>query len=115
MYHMHSQNLLSQNQYGFTPQTSTVDAVMDLKDYAQKSMEEDQYVALMSLDVRGRRFCLVACNNILVKEVKCPRILYTLCGSYFSGRSAAIIVHSRKEQRTISRGCSQGSGSGPGF
>ena len=26
----------------------------DLKDYAQKSMEEGQYVALISLDVRGR-------------------------------------------------------------
>jgi hypothetical protein len=39
-------------QYGFTPQTSTAHAVMDLKDYAQKSMEEGQYVALISLDVR---------------------------------------------------------------
>ena len=54
MYHMHLQNLLNQNQQGFTPQTSTVDAVRDLKDYAQKSMEEGQYVALISLDVIGR-------------------------------------------------------------
>ena len=49
MYHMHSQNLLSQNQYGFTPQTSTVDAVMDIKHYTQKSMEEGQYVALIKM------------------------------------------------------------------
>ena len=93
-----------------------VDAVMDLKDYAQKSMEQGQYVALISLDVRGA-FDSAWWPGILfsLRTLKCPRNLYNLCGSYFSGRSAAIILNSRKEQRTISRGCPQGSASGPGF
>jgi hypothetical protein len=53
MHYMRSHNLLNLNQYGFTPQTSTVDVVMDLKDYVQRGMEEGQYVALISLDVKG--------------------------------------------------------------
>ena len=53
MIYMHSHNLLSQNQYRFTAQTSTVGAVMDLKDYAQRSMEKGQYVALIRLDIPG--------------------------------------------------------------
>jgi ribonuclease HI len=116
VHYMHSHNLLSQNQYGFTPQTSTVDAVMDLKDYAQRSIEEGQYVALISLDVKGA-FDAAWWPGILfsIRTLKCPRNLYNLCGSYFNGRSAALILNSRKEQRTISKGCPQGSASGPGF
>ena len=56
MHFVHSHNSLGQKQYGFTPQTSTVDAVMDLKDYVQESMKEGQYVALISLDVKGAFF-----------------------------------------------------------
>ena len=41
--------------------------------------------------------------------------LYNLCENYFNGRSAALILNSRKEQRPISKGCPQGSASGPGL
>jgi len=105
MHYMHSHNLLSENQYGFAPQTGTVDAVMDLKDYAQRSMEEEQYVAIISLDIQGA-FDAAWWPGILflLMTLKCPRNLYNLCGSYFNGRSAALILNSRKEQRTISKG-----------
>ena len=116
MHYLHSHNLLSQNQYGFTPQTSTIDAVMDLKHYIQRSMDEGQYAALISLDVQGA-FDAAWWPRILysLKKLKCPKNLYNLCGNYFSGRSAALILKSRKEQRTVSKGCPQGSASGPGF
>jgi hypothetical protein len=52
MHFMHSQNLLCQNQYGFTPQTSTIDAVMALKEYVQESLKEGLYVALISLYIK---------------------------------------------------------------
>jgi hypothetical protein len=83
MHYMHSHNLLSQNQYALTPQASTVDAVMDLKDCAQRSMEEGQYVALISLDVKGA-FDAGWWPGILfsLTTLKCPRNLYNLCGSY---------------------------------
>ena len=51
--HMHSSSLMSKNQYGFTPQTSTVDAVMALKDYVQDIINDRQYVAVISLEVKG--------------------------------------------------------------
>jgi len=41
---MYSNNLMSKNQYGFTPQTITVDAVMALKDFVQDSLNDGQYV-----------------------------------------------------------------------
>ena len=53
MHHMHSNNLMNKNHYGFTPQTSTVDALVALKDFVQESLDDGQYVALISLDVKG--------------------------------------------------------------
>jgi hypothetical protein len=82
---------------------------MDLKYYAQRSMEEGQYVVLINLDVKGA-FDSARWPGILfsLRTLKCPRNLYNLCGSYFNGRSAALILNNRKEQRTISRGFSKG-------
>ena len=40
MHNVYSKNLMNKNQYGFTPQTSTVDAVMALKDYVQSSIDD---------------------------------------------------------------------------
>jgi hypothetical protein len=52
MHHTYSNNLTSKNQYGFTPQTSTVDAVMAQRDFVHDSLN-GQYVALISFDVKG--------------------------------------------------------------
>jgi hypothetical protein len=49
MHFMQSHNLFSQNQYGFTPQTSTIDTVMALKGYVQQSLKVGLNVALISL------------------------------------------------------------------
>jgi hypothetical protein len=114
--HMYSNNLMSKNQYGFTPQTSAVDTVMALKDFVQNSLNDGQYVALVSLDVKGA-FDAAWRPSILtsLKILKCPRNLYNLCVSYFNERSAILLLNSSKEQRKISKGCPQGSASGLGF
>jgi hypothetical protein len=44
---------MNKNQYGFTPQTITVDAAMALKDYVQSNIDDGQCVALISLDMKG--------------------------------------------------------------
>ena len=107
---------MSKNQYGFTPQTSTVDAVMALKYFVLDSLNDGQYVALISLDVKGA-FDAAWWPSILtsLKTLKCPRNLYNLCVSYFNERSATLILNCSMEQRKISKGCPQGSASGPGF
>jgi hypothetical protein len=40
MHHVYSNNLMNKNQYGFPPQTSTVNAVKALNDYVQNSIDE---------------------------------------------------------------------------
>jgi hypothetical protein len=42
---MDSNNLMIKQQYGFTPQTSTVDSMMALKDFVQDRLNDGQYVA----------------------------------------------------------------------
>jgi len=71
-------NLMNKNQYGFTPQTSTVDAMMALKDYVQSSIDEGQYV---SLGVKGA-FDAAWWPGILasLRQLRWPGNLYKLCG-----------------------------------
>ena len=54
MSYVYSNNLMNKHQYGFAPQTSTVDAVMALRDYVQNSINDGQYVASISLDEKER-------------------------------------------------------------
>ena len=104
------------NQFGFTPQTSTIDAVMALKDYAQKSINEGQYVAVISLDVKGA-FDAAWWPGIIasLRNLRCPGDLYTLCVSYFNESNAFITINNGIVQTKINKGCPQGSASGPGL
>jgi hypothetical protein len=94
MHSMHSYYLLSQNQYGFAPQTSTIDVVMALKEYVQEGLKEGLYVVLISLDIKGA-FDAAWWPGILypLKTLKCPRNLYNLSESYFNGRKAVLILN----------------------
>lgn len=107
---------MSKSQYGFTPQTSTVDAVMALKEFVQESINDGQYVVVISLDVKGA-FDAAWWPGILasLRNLRCPGNLYKLCVSYFNERTAFITKNNGIEQRKISKGCPQGSASGPGF
>jgi len=75
---------MNKNQYGFTPHTSTVVAVLALKDYVQNSIDEGLYVGVISLDVRGS-FDSAWWLGILasLRQLRCPGNLYRLSGSYF--------------------------------
>jgi hypothetical protein len=101
MHYMYSNNLMSKNQYGFTPQTSTVDAVMTVKDFVQDSLNDRQYVALISPYVKGA-FDTAWWPSILIslKTLKYPRNLYNLCVSYFNERSTILLLNSSIEQRS---------------
>ena len=116
MHHTYSNNLISKNQFGFTPLTSTVDAVMAFKEYVQDSIKDGQYVAVIGLDVKGA-FDTAWWPGILasLRNLKCPGNLYRLNVSYLKDRTAFLTMNNGLVQRTISRGCPQGSASGPGF
>jgi hypothetical protein len=89
MHHVHSNNLMNKNQYGFTPQTSTVDAAMALKDYVLSNIDDGKYVALISLDMKGA-FDAAWWPGIMtsLRQLGYPGNLYKLCGSYFKDRTA---------------------------
>jgi len=115
MHHIHSNNLMSRNQFRFTPQTSTIDDVMASKDFVQESINEGQYIAVIILDVKGA-FDAAWWPGILasLRNLRCPKNLYKLCVSYFNEKTA-FIINNGTVQRKISKGCPQGSASGPGF
>jgi len=97
---------MSKNQYGFTPQTSTVDAVMALKDYVQDSVNGGHYVAVISLSVKGA-FDAAWWPGILasLRNLKCPGNLYRLSRSSFSERAAFLTMNNSIVQKKISKGC----------
>ena len=52
-HHVYSRGYMNDNQFGFRPQKSTVDAAMANKAFVQESLEAGEVIALVSLDVQG--------------------------------------------------------------
>ena len=50
-----------------------------------------------------------------LREAECPRNLYQLTQDYFKNRRAVMLINNRKIEKSITKGCPQGSYSGPGF
>jgi hypothetical protein len=67
----------------------------------QDSFNDGQYVALISLDLKGA-FDTAWWPTILIllKTLKCPRNLYNLCVSYFNERSTILLLNNSIEQRS---------------
>ena len=116
MHYLYSNDLLNPNQYGFSPQKSTTDAAMAVKGFIDEALTKGKIVALVSLDVKGA-FDAAWWPSILktLKDFYCPRNLYNLTKNYFSGRSAYISTNSMRIDKTVTKGCPQGSCCGPGY
>jgi hypothetical protein len=52
-HHLYKHQLLTDNQYGFTPQKNTIDATMEAKAYIEPVLENRGIVIVASLDVQG--------------------------------------------------------------
>jgi ribonuclease HI len=115
-YHLYSKGLLNENQYGFRPQKSTVDAAMAVKQFAEFHLLRKNVVILTSLDVQGAfdsAWWPALLNNL--RNVQCPRNLYNLTRNYFSDRVAILCANTYKKERTVTKGCPQGSCCSPGL
>jgi ribonuclease HI len=115
-YHMYSNNLLSELQFGFTPQKSTEDAINHLLNLAKNQIKKHQYLLVILLDIKGA-FDNCWWPQILrqLKEKNCPKNLYNLIKSYLSNRYALIKLGNLLIARKLDRGCPQGSALGPGL
>jgi hypothetical protein len=115
-HHIFSYRLLNGNQYGFPPQKSTVDAAMAVKGFVRESLQQRNYIIMVSLDVQGA-FDAAWWSSILsnLRDLRCPKNLYILTQNYFSDRVAIYYVNTYKAERKVSMGCLQGSCCGAGL
>jgi ribonuclease HI len=116
MHYLYSNQLLSENQFGFTPQTSTTDAIIRVKDFVFKSLKKGKPTILVSLDVEGA-FDAAWWPSIIkqLRDFNCPSNLFKLARNYFSERTAKLILNNSVTTKKITKGCPQGSCCGPGF
>ena len=80
---------MNPNQCGFTPKKSPTDAAIAVNEYLEEGMREGHIAILVNLDVKGA-FDAALWPSLLntLKESDCPKNLYNLAKSYFSGRTA---------------------------
>jgi hypothetical protein len=116
MNHVYSNNLLNHNQFGVTPKKSAIDAALAVKEYLEEGVSEGHIAILVSLNVRGA-FDAAWWPSILeiLKDFRCPKNLYNLAKSYFSGRTAILSTNSIQMEREVNKGCPRVSCCGPGF
>jgi hypothetical protein len=116
IHHVYKTEFLSENQDGFTPQTSTVDAAMEAKKFIEPHLEKGRIVILASLDVKGA-FDSAWFPAILkgLRDARCPRKLYYLTLDYLKERKAVININNFSIKKKITKGCPQGSCCGPGL
>ena len=113
---MYKNNLMTDRQFGFTPQKSTTDAAMKAKKFIELVLENRGVVIMTSLDVKGA-FDAGFWPSILrgLKELSCPRNLHDLSKGYFSHRMAVMTTNNVIIKRRVTKGCPQGSCCRPSF
>ena len=106
LHHINTNNQMSNKQFGFTPQTSTVDAAMSLKIFVEENLNKNRYMVLVSLDIQGA-FDSAWWPAIMqsLRNFQCPKNLYKLADSYFNQRTATLAVNNIKVDKKVSKGC----------
>ena len=85
MHHVHINNLLNHNQFGFTPKKCTTDAAITVKEFIEEGLRKGLITILVSLDVKGA-FDAAWWPSILMAliDFNCPRNLYYITKRFFS-------------------------------
>ena len=106
---------MNNNQNGFIPQASTIDAAKAVKDVIEEGLNVE-IIVIVSVDVEGA--LNAAWWPSILKSHKicgCPQNLYNLKKSYFNQRAAILQTTNIKLEEVITKVCPQGSCSGPGY
>jgi hypothetical protein len=84
-YWAYSTQFINANQHGFTPQRSTIDAAMAVKNIVDEGLLAGEVIILVSLDLKTA-FVAAWWPNIIksLQDLGCPRNLYYLTKSYLS-------------------------------
>ncbi|CAK1549485.1 unnamed protein product [Leptosia nina] len=113
-YNAHKLHLLSQNQYGFTEQTGTTQAIQSALDAINMAKLNKQLVIAVSLDIKA------AFDNAWwpavfegLRQVQCPRNIFNTLYSYLSHRAVTLHLGNTTLTHSTEKGCIQGSACGP--
>jgi len=115
-HHMYKNNLMTDRQFGFTPQKSTTVMAMEAKKFIEPVLEKRGVVIKTSLDITGA-FDAAFWPSILhsLKELSCHRNMYKLSKGYFSHRIAVMTTNNVSIKRRVTKGCPQVSCCGTSF
>jgi hypothetical protein len=116
IYYLNANYLLSDKQFGFSPQKSTEDALHSLKNFIEDSFSEKGYALVIAVDMIGA-FDHMWWPKLIetLKVKKCPTNLLLLVNAYFEDRVAKLWYLNNEVVKELSLGCPQGSASGPHF
>ena len=114
--HDYSNNLINENQFGFTKQRSTVDALHNLRNFIQDGINIRKSTAIISFDIKGAfdNACWKKIIDTLV-ENETPDYLIRTAKSFFEDRTVIMRQGNVEIQKGVKQGCPQGSCSGPKF
>jgi len=113
-WYLYSHHLMSSKQFGFTPQTSTEDALHRLTSIISPILHNGGYCILVSLDVAGAYD--KAWIPLILSELRrkaCPFNIYNTYSDFFRNRTSCILLENERVLYSPTRGVPQGSPSSP--
>ena len=115
-HNLHTRDLMSKNQYGFTKNKSTIDAIKRVVDFIRDTQRLNDFCAVVAIDVKSA-FDSASWPAILyrLKKMRTPRNLWYLLKNYFQHRKARLDFGGASVEKVVTRGCPQGSSCGPGL
>ena len=116
MHYVYINDHVNHNKFGYTPNKSTTDAVMAVKQFVEEGLRQGLITILDSLDVKGAfGTSWWPCILKTLQDFNCPTNLYYLTKSFLSQGTAVMTTNTLQIEREVSKGCPQGSSCGPGL
>jgi len=109
-YHIETQGLLSDNQFGFRKGKSTIDALQNFIDSVEEAVKNNLVVRALSLDIKAA-FDSVPSETLVqrIEALPIPNYLKEWSKSFISDRIASIQINDRFHSYNLKGGCPQGS------
>lgn len=113
-WHLHKDNLLSADQYGFTSQKYTEDALIRQSNIVQKGKMRGFNSILIFLDIEGAfdNAWWPAILNLLM-NMKLPHNVFNVVADFLKDRLVELFLGATSKTYRPQKGCPQGSVSGP--
>jgi retron-type reverse transcriptase len=113
-YFLETTGQISPLQFGFTARRSTADAITTVSEFVGHSRKRGLKCCLLALDIAGA-FDNAWHLGILarLRKLKCPPNTYNMVKDFLSDCKAHVTVGNSLSSKRVTKGCPQGSVSGP--